>query len=106
MHLCAFFFAVNGVQNEYEKSSFGFFKKIKMLNEVVKDPVIRNAIKYVDPSKLNNYYRMVYKGIEGGSGYTVFFSHFKTKFYDNIYKPLARKLINGKITGLLFKKLK
>lgn len=104
MHLCAFFFAVNGVQNEYEKSSFGFFKKIKMLNEVVKDPVIQNAIKYVDSSKLNNYFRMVYKGIEGGSGWTVCLSYFKSRFRNNIYKPLARKLIKNKIIKALFKK--
>ncbi|MBO5396693.1 MAG: glycosyltransferase [Clostridia bacterium] len=106
MHLCAFFFAVNGVQNEYEKSSFGFFKKIRMLNEVVKDPVIRNAIKYVDSSKLNNYFRMVYEGIKGGNGLAVYYSYFRAHFRDKIYKPFARKLINGKITGFLFKKLK
>lgn len=106
MHLCAFFFAVNGVQNEYEKSSFGFFKKIKMLNEVVKDEVIRNAIKHVDCKKLNNYFRMIYLGIEGGSGLSVYYNYYKAYFIKNIYKPLARKLINGKITGKIFEKLK
>lgn len=106
MHLCSFFFAASGVKNEYEKSSFSFFKKIKMLNEVVKDPVIQNAIKYVDSSKLNNYFRMVYKGIEGGSGFSVYYSYFITKFRDKIYKPFVRKLIDGKITGKFFGKLK
>ena len=93
MHLCAFFFAVNGVQNEYEKSQFGFFKKIRMLNEVVKDPVIRNAIKFVDSSKLNNYYKMVYDGINGGNGFAVYLSYFKTNFRNKIYKPIARKIL-------------
>lgn len=104
MHLCAFFFAVNGVQNEYEKSRFGFFKKIKMLNEVVKDPVIRNAIKHVDSSKLNGYYKMVYDGINGGNGFAVYRSYFKTNFRNKIYKPIARKIINSKIAGKFFKK--
>lgn len=99
MHLCAFFFAVNGVQNEYEKSSFGFFKKIRMLNEVVKDPVIRNAINYIDPSKLNRYYRMMYNGIKGGSGWSVYFSYIKDYIKYEIYKPLVRKLVNTKIFG-------
>lgn len=104
MHLCMFFFAVNGVQNEYEKSDFGFLKKLKKLNEVVKDPVTQNAIKHVDSSKLNNYYKMIYKGIEGGNGLSVYFSYFKIYLRDKIYKPLARKLINGNITGKIFKK--
>ena len=104
MHLCAFFFAVNGVQNEYEKSRFGFFKKIKMLNEVVKDPVIRNAIKYVNSSKLNNYYKMIYDGIKGGNGLSVYFCYFKSYFRNKIYKPLARKLFNSKTIRKLLNK--
>ena len=96
MHLCAFFFAVNGVQNEYQKSRFGFFKKIKMLNEIVKDPVVRNAIKYVDVTKLNKYYRTIYNGIEGGNGISVYMSFFKSYLRDKVYKPLARKLIKSK----------
>lgn len=104
MHLCAFFFAVNGVQNEYEKSDFGFFKKLKMLNEVVKDPVIQNAIKHVDYQKLNDYYKMIYFGIKGGNGLSVYYHHFKSYFRNKIYKPLARKLINGNITGKILKK--
>lgn len=103
MHLCAFFFAVNGVQNEYEKSTFGFFKKLKMLNEVVKDPVIRNAIKHVDPSKLNSYYRMVYNGIKGGSGLAVYRSYFKAHLRDDIYKPFVRKLAKSKLMKKIFK---
>lgn len=106
MHLCAFFFAVAGVQNEYEKSSFGFFKKIRMLNEVVKDPVIKNAIKYIDYPKLNDFYKKIYFGIKGGNGLSVYYQHFKSYFRNKIYKPLARKLINGKITGKIFGKLK
>ncbi|MBQ3006121.1 MAG: glycosyltransferase [Clostridia bacterium] len=92
MHLCTFFFGASGVQNEYKKSTFGFFKKIKMLNEVVKDPVLRNAIKHIDSTKLNNYYRMIYNGIKGGNGFAVYYSYFKSYFHDNIYKPLVRKL--------------
>lgn len=103
MHLCAFFFAVNGVQNEYEKSSFGFFKKLKMLGEVVKDPVIRNAIEHVNPSKLNSYYRMVYNGIAGGSGFAVYRNYFKSRFRNNVYKPFVRKLAKSKLMKKIFK---
>ena len=49
---------------------------------------------------------MVYDGIEGGNGFAVYYSYFRAHFRDKIYKPVARKLINGKITGFLFKKLK
>lgn len=96
MHLCTFFFAVNGVQNEYKKSRFGFFEKIKMLNEIVKDPVVRDAIKHVDITKLNKYYRTVYNGIEGGNGLSIYISFLKFYLRDKVYKPLARKLIKSK----------
>lgn len=100
MHLCTFFFGVSGVQNEYKKSTFGFFKKIKMLNEVVKDPILRNAIKYIDSTKLNKYYRTVYNGIKGGNAVSVYYNFFKSHFIDNIYKPLARKLKSKTIMNL------
>ena len=70
-----------------------------MLNEVLKDPVIRNAINYIDLSKLNRYYRMMYNGIKGGSGCSVYFSYIKDYFKYEIYKPLVRKLVNTKIFG-------
>ena len=52
-----------------------------MLNEVVKDPVLRNAIKHIDSTKLNNYYRMIYNGIKGGNGFAVYYSYFKSYFH-------------------------
>lgn len=103
MHLCAFFFAVNGVKNEYEKSNFGFFKKLRMLNEVVKDPVIQNAIKYVDSKKLNNYYKMIFDGIAGGNAFAVYGSYLKSYIRDSIYKPLTRKVYNSKLGYFLLK---
>lgn len=103
MHLCAFFFAVNGVQNEYEKSAFSFFKKLKMLNEIVKDEVVQNALKYVEYNKLNRYYKMIYFGLKGKSSWSVVFNYMKHNLYYNMYKPMARKIINNKLIGKFFK---
>lgn len=104
MHLCTFFFAVNGVQNEYEKSAFPFFKKLKMLNEVVKDEVVQNALKYVEYNKLNHYYKMIYFGLKGGSSASIIYNYVKHNLYYNVYKPLARKMINNQVLGKMLNK--
>ncbi len=103
MHLCTFFFAVAAIRNEYEISNYNFFIKIKKLNEIVKDDVVQNAIKYVEFSKLNNYYKTIYMGIKGKSALSVYFHFSKAYVRNNIYKPLARKIINAKVTGIFFK---
>ncbi len=103
MHLCTFFFAASGVQNEYEKSRFSLFKKLKMLDEIAKDETVQNALKYIEYARLNNYYKTIYSGLKGKSGLAIVYNYLKSRFYYNVYKPLARKIINNKFMGKFFK---
>lgn len=102
MHLCTFFFAANGVQNEYEKSTLSFFKKLKKLDEVVKDQAVQNALKYVDYNKLHHYYKMIYSGLKGGSSWSIVFSYLKHNLYYNVYKSSARFLLNNKLVKKIY----
>ena len=102
MHLCTFFFAANGVQNEYEKSTLSFFKKLKKLDEVVKDEIVQNALKYVDYNKLHHYYKMIYSGLKGGSSWSIVCSYLKHNLYYNVYKSSARFLLNNKLVKKIY----
>ncbi len=106
MHLCTFFFAVNGVQNEYEKSTFSFVKKLRMLDEVVKDEAVQNALKYVEYNKLNNYYKMIYFGLKGGSSLSIVYNYAKHNLHYNFYNPLVRILANNKLVNKIYSFLK
>ncbi len=106
MHLCAFFFAASGVKNEYESKAVSFKDKIKKLNEIAHDEVIQAALPYIEKEKLSEYYQAVYYGLCKKSSLFLFLKYSAYVFKRDKYKPFARKLINGKITGKFFKKLK
>ena len=102
MHLCAFFFAVAGCKNEYEKSTFSNKKKFQLLDEIARDEVIQKALPYIDPNKLNSYYKAIYEGLKGGSGASVYKSYKRYLFYINKYKPFARKMMSNKIIEKIY----
>lgn len=106
MHLCTFFFAASGIKNEYESRVISFSDKIKKLNEIAHDKAIQNSLPYIEKEKLSDYYQIIYYGLCKKNGLFVFFKYWAFIFKKDRYKPFARKLINGKITGKLFKKLK
>ncbi len=106
MDLCAFFFASTGVKNEYDNSTNSFITKIKKLHEIAHDEVIQKALQSIEYENLNKYYKTIYFGLKTKKGITLFFRFFAFDFYKNKYKPLARKIINGKTTGKLFAKRK
>lgn len=106
MHLCAFFFAAAGVKNEYESKVISFSDKIKKLNEIAHDEVVQAALPHVEKEKLSDYYQSIYYGLTEKSGLSVYLKYFIFIFKRDKYKPFARKLINNKIIGKLFKKLK
>ena len=97
MHLCAFFFAATGCKNEFETSTFGKKKKIKLLDEIARDTVIQQALPNIDAEKLSEYYKTIYNGLLGGNGESVYKAYKKYLFYVNIYKPFARKLMSNKL---------
>lgn len=104
MHLCAFFFAAAGAKNEYE-STLSIGTKIKKLNEIAQDEVIKKALPFVEYDKLSDYYKAIYDGLKGGSGKALYFNYFRHEFYVNKCKPFARKVMNSKI-GSLYSKIK
>ncbi len=104
MHLCAFFFAASGVKNEYESKSISFSDKIKKLNEIAKDAVLQAALPYVEKEKLSDYYKSIYNGLCKKNGLSVFMKYFMFVFKRDKYKPLVRKVLNGKITEKILKK--
>lgn len=104
MHLCAFFFAASGVKNEYESKVLSFSDKTKKLNEIAKDEVIQAALPYIEKEKLSNYYKAIYRGLCKKRGLSVYLKYFMFIFKRDKYKPFVRKILNGKITGKLFKK--
>ncbi len=106
MHLCAFFFAASGVKNEWESKVISFSDKIKKLNEVARDEVIQAALPYIEKEKLSKYYQAIFDGLCKKRGLSVYLKYWAFVFKRDKYKPFARKLINSRIFGNLFKKLK
>ncbi len=102
MHLCTFFFAVAVCRNEYELSTLPVNRKIKMLDEIAKDEVVQKALSYIEPNKLNNYYKAIYEGLKGGTGKSVYKAYWKYLFYANKYKPFARKLMDNKVVEKIY----
>ena len=92
MHLCAFFFAASGVKNEYENKSFPIHKRIKKIDEIVKDEVIQKAIPFIEHEKLSDYYKMIYRGLCSRNAYKIMWMYFMFNMRKNVLKPIARKI--------------
>ncbi len=106
MHLCTFFFAEAVVRNEYWNSTLKKEERIKKLDELVSDDVLRNALKFVPCERLNTYYSWIYKALLSGSGNNCYKTLKKFEFERDIVKPIKRFLLNNKIISSLNDKVK
>ena len=106
MHLCTFFFAEAVVRNEYWNSPLKKKERIKKLDELVSDDVLRNALKYVPCERLNTYYRWIYKALLCGSGNDCYKILKKFEFERDVVKPIKRFLLSNKLIDFINDKIK
>ena len=106
MHLCTFFFAEAVVRNEYWNSPLKKEERIKKLNELVTDEVLRTALKYVPCDRLNTYYRWIYKALACGSGNECYKTLKKFELERDVINPIKRFLLSNKLISSLNNKLK
>lgn len=96
MHLCTFFFAEAVVNNELFLSDLSKSEKKKKLDELAKDKVIKNALKYVQKEKLNGRYQEVYEALMLENGSDMYRLLKKYDFNRRIVKPIKRKFYNNR----------
>lgn len=96
MHLCTFFFAEAVVNNEFFLSDLSKSEKIKKLDELAKDEVIKNALKHVPKEKLNVYYQEIYETLWLANGKDMYRLLQKNDFNRRVIKPIKRKLRNNR----------
>lgn len=106
MHLCTFFFAEAVVRNEYWNSPLKKKERIKKLDELVCDDVLKNALKYVPSERLNTYYRWIYKALLSGNGNDCYKILKKFEFERDVVKPIKRFLLSNKIISSFNDKVK
>lgn len=106
MHLCTFFFAEAVVRNEYWNSPLKKEERIKKLDELVSDDVLRNALKYVPCERLNTYYSWIYKALLCGNGNDCYKILKKFELERAVVKPIKRFLLSNKIISYLNNKVK
>ncbi len=106
MDLCTFFFAAEGIKNEYNSKKISIIDKIKNIDKIINDDVVQKALKSIPYQSLHRYFKMIYSCVEYKKGYKTYYLYSKYNFIINVYKPFVRKLINGKITGVFFKSKK
>lgn len=105
MHWCVFFFAEAVVRNEYWNSPLKKAERIKKLDELVNDEVLRNALKHVPSERLNTYYGWIYKALSCDSGSGCYKTLKKYEFERDIVKPIKRFLLSNSIISSLHEKL-
>ena len=103
MHLCAFFFAENGIRNECNTKTLTLRDKLKNINAVRNDEIVKNAIKYVDYKKLNKYYSMIYSSLFRKSDLMVLLDYKLFFINENKIRPLIRSFAQTKLGKLLLK---
>jgi len=106
MHLCTFFFAEAVVRNEYKAKCLSKKQKISKLDELVKDPLIKNALKYVPGSKLNPNFRAVYNALGYNTGAMVYKFLKKYEFNRDYTLPVVRKVLNNRLIEPIYKKIR
>ena len=106
MHLCTFFFAEAVVRNEYKTSVLKKSEKIKKLDELVKDETLKNALKYVDGSKLNPNFRAVYNALLCSNGKQVYKSLKKYEFNRDVKMPIIRAILNNRFIEPIYMKIR
>lgn len=106
MHLCTFFFAEAVIRNEYWNSPLKKEERIKKLDELVSDDVLRNALKYVPCEKLNTYYSWIYKALSCDNGSDCYKTLKKFEFERDTVKPIKRFLLSNSVISFLHAKVK
>lgn len=110
MDLCTFFFAVNGVNNEYRLSSAGRKETIRKLHEIAQDPVLQTALPQVPEKRLNKGYQAIYRALRTKTGKGVYRRMKRYDFQEKYISPLkvrvAYFLTEGPVTGKVYKALR
>ena len=106
MHLCTFFFAEAVVRNEYNASCLKRHEKINKLDELVKDSLVINALKYVPRNELNTKYRAVYDALVLGNGNVTYHFLRKNEIKQKYFMPIIRKVLNNKIIEPIYVKIR
>ncbi len=103
MHLCAFFFAENGIRNECNSKTISLKDKVKNINSIINNETVKNALKFVDYNKLNKYYRMIYLSLFRKSSLRVLLDYKMFFINKNTIRPLINKFAQTKLGKLLLK---
>lgn len=103
MHLCTFFFAESGIRNECNSKTISLKEKVKNINAIMNDEVVKNAVKFVDYKKLNKYYRMIYLSLFKKSGLMVLLDYKIFFINKNKIRPIISKFAQTKLGKLLLK---
>ncbi len=103
MHLCAFFFAESGIRNECNSKTVSLKDKVKNINAIINDEVVKNAVKFVDYKKLNKYYSMIYLSLFKNSGLMVLLNYKLFFINKNKIRPIITNFAQTKLGKLLLK---
>ena len=106
MHLCAFFFAVAVMTNEYVLSDFKKSVKIAKMDEIASDGLVQNALGKVPREKLSAEYRAYYDALASGSGKKAYKILKKYEFRRDVYLPIVRKILNNKVVDPIYRKIR
>lgn len=103
MHLCTFFFAEAGIRNECNSKTISLQDKIKNLNEILNDDVVKNAVKFVKHKKLNKYYQSIYSSLFRKSGFMVLLDYKMFSVKSNKIRPMISKFAQTELGKFLLK---
>ena len=97
MHLCAFFFAASGIRNECNSKTISLKDKLKNINTVRNDEIVRNAIKYIDHKKFNKYYSMIFSSLFRKSDLMILLNYKLFFIKENKNRPIIIKFAQTKL---------
>lgn len=103
MHFCTFFFAENGIRNECNGKTISLKEKVKNINVILNDEVVKNAVKFMDPEKLNRYYRRIYLSLFKKSGFRVWLDYKLFFINRDKIRPVITKFAQTRLGKLLLK---
>ena len=108
MHLCAFFFAVTGVQNESKPTCPNDKKtKLKLIKQIINDPICERFCGHIPADKLSPVYRNYYELIQKKNASKILSfpkkfnrrQEFRRKFIAPVLNFLTETAIYKKIRG-------
>ena len=107
MHLCAFFFAMSGIENEMKPLCPNDKKtKIKLIEEIMNDPICKRFYGHIPVDKLNPLYRKYYELIHKKKAAKIlsFTKNYKRK--QEFKRKYINPLINFLTENAVYKKLR